>query len=81
MNIRIAAFGSESLIKIVKQHVNHFQGVELIPYIYDSIDESAELVRQAIDADVLFFTGSLPYRLSRDEIEKKGKPTVFISIG
>ncbi len=80
MNIRIAAFGSESLIEIVKQYVSHFQGVELIPYIYDTIEESVELVGRSIDVDVLLFTGSLPYMLSRNEIIKKGTPAVFIPL-
>lgn len=80
MNIRLAAFGSESLIKRVSQYINHFDGIEFIPYVYETIEESKELVRQATDVDVLFFTGFLPYMISKKEIEEKQTPSVFIPL-
>jgi hypothetical protein len=80
MDIRLAAFGSESLITRVSQYVKHFEGIEFIPYIYETIEESPELVRKAIDADVLFFTGDVPYMLSKKVIEEINKPAVFMPI-
>lgn len=80
MKIRLAAFGSESLIDKVSQYVKHFEGIEFLPYIYDTIEESPALVQRVTDADVLLFTGTLPYMVSKKVIEEKKIPAVFIPI-
>ncbi|MFD1929178.1 hypothetical protein ACFSFY_14140 [Sporosarcina siberiensis] len=80
MKIRIAAFGSDSMIERVSRYVPHFQGVELIPYVYETIEESIELVRSAKGVDVLLFTGSIPYTLSKHVFEEKGIPAVYVPL-
>lgn len=80
MKIRIAAFGSDSMIEKVSQYATHFQGVELVPYIYETIEESVELVRSAKDVDVLLFTGSIPYVLSKHVFVETGIPAVYIPL-
>jgi hypothetical protein len=78
MKIRLAAFGSEALISKVSQYVKHFEGIEYIPHVYETIDESPALVRRVTDVDVLLFTGHLPYKLSKKVIEEKNIPAVYI---
>lgn len=80
MNIRIAAFGSKSLIERVGQFIPQFQGVEWIPYIYEEIEEIPKLVLAAPEVDVLLFTGSLPYMVSKREIEKRRIPAIYIPL-
>lgn len=80
MNIKIAVIGSDSMVERVIRQANYFQGVEVTPYIYDSIEETIELVRSATDVDVLLFTGSLPYMFSKLEIEEKDIPAVYIPL-
>ncbi|MDQ0889806.1 hypothetical protein QFZ81_004894 [Paenibacillus sp. V4I9] len=78
MNIRIAAFGSEKLIHQVLQYEKQFKNIQIIPYIYSKPEESAELVKYAKTCDVLFFTGLIPYIISKEEIKNKNLPAVFI---
>ncbi|MFM1654165.1 transcriptional regulator [Brevibacillus sp. B_LB10_24] len=78
MVIRLAAFGSFHLIKRILQYQETLPQIEIIPYIYSKPEESPQLVKEAADCDVLFFTGPVPYFFAEEEIAQKGLPAVYI---
>ncbi|USG65479.1 HTH domain-containing protein [Brevibacillus ruminantium] len=79
MLIRIALIGSEKMVNKVLS-LSLKENVHIHPFVYEKPEESANLVKQASNYDVLFFTGPVPYFLARKEIEKLDLPAVFIPL-
>ncbi|MFZ7101944.1 MAG: hypothetical protein ACOWWO_04690 [Peptococcaceae bacterium] len=78
MFINIAAFGSEKLMPGVLAAALQFPELKITPFTYKVPEECPLLVRAAENYDVLFFTGILPYVLSKEETRKKNLPAVHI---
>ncbi len=78
MIIRVGAFGSRNFIPKALKIATEMPELLITSYTYQVPEECPALVREAESFDVLFFTGPIPYYLSRKELNRKKEPAVYV---
>lgn len=78
MIIRVGAFGSRKFLPRVLKIAAHIPELLITSYTYGIPEECPALVKGAENFDVLFFTGPIPFFLSREEISRKKVPAVYV---
>lgn len=76
--IKIAMFGSEETINLVQQHGHRIDGIDIHPFLYDSVADIDGLLPQATHCDVYLFSGILSYVHAENLLEQFDKPAVYI---
>lgn len=80
MTITIAVISSEEFLPRILKHTQSIDYIQLTSYTYQNPKESASLLDQIHDCDVLLFAGPLPYFFSKEKVEQKKLPAVYIPL-
>ncbi|RAT98437.1 HTH domain-containing protein [Brevibacillus sp. Leaf182] len=80
MTITIAVISSEEFLPRILKHTQSIDYIQLTSYTYQNPKESAALLDQIHDCDVLLFAGPLPYFFAKEKVEQKKLPAVYIPI-
>lgn len=59
--IKVALFGPEEAVNLVKKYDSIIEEIELQPFIYQTTEDMETLITQAVHCDVYLFSGILPY--------------------
>lgn len=79
MATKIAVIGSREFIAKILTVAVQVPDIKIEPYIYQQPQEAAELVRNLKPCDVIFFSGALPYYLSKKHLENLTLPTLILT--
>ncbi|CEH31077.1 hypothetical protein AM501_28840 [Aneurinibacillus migulanus] len=77
MVVQIAVIGSEKMVHEVIR-LNQNKRIYIKPFIYEKPEEGLQLVEEAKDYTVLFFTGPIPYYMAKGKIQEYNLPAVYI---
>lgn len=80
MKVKMAIFGREDIIQLVRLYVKDKEHLEVVPFIYKNESDIIDLVDQAVMCDVYIFTEHLPFLYAKDKVAKKGVPVVQVAI-
>ena len=78
--IRVAAVSSKEAIDQILRLGENIDNIQITPYIYENPSKSKQIVEQIIDCDVVIFAGPLPYLISKDVVDERKWPAVFIPL-
>ncbi|PAQ15598.1 hypothetical protein CD798_05880 [Bacillaceae bacterium SAOS 7] len=78
MSIKVALFGPEEMVKLVKELERYVEGIEIIPYVYKVPRETEQLIREAIYCDVYLFSGIIPYYYCKKFFHLFDRPTIYV---
>ncbi|PIC96038.1 hypothetical protein CSV69_07855 [Sporosarcina sp. P26b] len=76
--IKIALFGSEETIKLVKSNESKIEGIQLHSYKYSDVLDIKKLLPTAKDCDVYLFSGILSYSHAKNLVGNFDKPALYI---
>lgn len=80
MTITIAVISSEPFLPRITKHIHSNDHIQLTTYTYQNPKESAALLDDIHDCDVLLFAGPLPYFFAKEKVEQKKLPAVYIPL-
>ncbi|CAM4312988.1 transcriptional regulator [Bacillus manliponensis] len=78
MVTKIAVIGSENFMKQLLHVAHQVEEIEIEPYIYSHPKESLEIMKHLKPCDVIFFSGALPYYISKDMTEQLRVPNIYL---
>lgn len=78
MVTKIAVIGSKDFTKQLLQVAHQIEEIEIEPYIYSHPKESPEIIRYLKPCDVIFFSGALPYYISKGMTEQLRIPNIYL---
>ncbi|WP_338753364.1 hypothetical protein [Bacillus sp. FJAT-52991] len=78
MSIKVALFGPEEMVKLVKELESTVEGIEIIPYVYQTPRETEQLIQKAFDCDIYLFSGIIPYYYSKRFFHMFDRPAIYI---
>lgn len=77
MKVKVAIISPESFIENMMNVGKSFSALELLPYPYENMSETVDIVDRCKDmVDVLFFAGPIPYQLAYAHVENK--PMIYL---
>lgn len=80
MKIKMAVFGRQETIERIYQLLPLDEEVEILPFIYTKVEETANLLDTVFNCDIYVFTEYLSYLHVRDMIEKKRLPAIHAEL-
>lgn len=80
MKVKIAVFGTQETIDRVYAILPEDAEIELLPFVYSNVNETASLLDTVYNCDVYLFTEYLSYLYVRNQIERKRLPAVPIEL-
>lgn len=80
MKVKMAIFGREDIIQLVRLYVKDKDHLEVVPFIYKNESDIIDLVDQAVMCDVYIFTEHLPFLYVKDKMARKDVPVVQVAI-
>ncbi|WP_203363858.1 hypothetical protein [Bacillus sp. REN10] len=78
MSIKVALFGPAEMVKLVKELESNVEGIEIIPYVYQTPRETEQLIQQAFECDIYLFSGIIPYYYSKKFFHMFDRPAIYI---
>ncbi|MEI4622513.1 transcriptional regulator [Bacillus pfraonensis] len=78
MVIKIAVIGSHDFMQQLLPVAHRMEDIEIEPYIYALPKESPEIIQHLNPCDVIFFSGALPYYISKEIREQMPIPSVYL---
>lgn len=78
MVIKIAVIGSKDFIQQVLFISHQMEEIEIEPYMYSHPKESLQIMQYLKPCDVIFFSGALPYYISKEMIEQLRIPNIYL---
>lgn len=79
MTTKIAVIGSREFLNKILSIADQVSEITIEPYIYQQPQEAVELVTNLKLCDAVFFSGALPYYLSRKPLESLNLPTFILT--
>ncbi|WP_197029265.1 MarR family transcriptional regulator [Alicyclobacillus macrosporangiidus] len=76
--IRIAVVGSKKMVEQVS-FLNTNTRVQIDSYVYETPEQSAELVHEALSSHAILFTGPVPYYFARPILENAATPAEYVA--
>lgn len=77
--IKVALFGPEEAVNLVKKYDSIIEEIELQPFIYQTTEDMETLITQAVHCDVYLFSGILPYFYTKKILGSFSKPAIYIA--
>ncbi|PGZ94154.1 transcriptional regulator [Bacillus pseudomycoides] len=78
MMIKIAVIGTQESIQNLVSVAHQVEDIEIEPYVYSHPKESSEIIRHLKPCDVIFFSGALPYYISKEMREQLRIPSMYL---
>lgn len=78
MVTKIAVIGSKNFMKQLLGVAHEIEEIEIEPYMYSHPKESLEIIKHLKPCDVIFFSGAIPYYISKDMIEQLRIPNLYL---
>ncbi len=79
MGTKIALFGSEEMVNLVKGYETSVEEVEVSQFIYQTPKDMESLITKAANCDVYLFSGVLPYFYTKKFLGTFDKPAIYIA--
>ncbi|MCG3089524.1 HTH domain-containing protein [Sporosarcina cyprini] len=76
--IKIAMIGSKDFCERTARLLDPNSDISLVSYIYEHPKEAKSIIPTLTPCDAILFSGSLPYHVSLDELEKLQIPAVYL---
>lgn len=81
MKVKIAVFGPEEIIQLVRLYVKDNKHIEMVPFAYEHESDVKELVKRAVMCDAYLFTEHFPFLYVKDQVNKMNIPIIQVEIG
>jgi hypothetical protein len=78
MATKIAVIGPADFIYNILSVAHFIEKIEIEPYVYNRPEETMELLKHLKPCDVVFFSGVLPFYISKEFLEQLPIPTLFL---
>lgn len=76
--IKIALFGSEETIQLVKKYEMSIEGIQVNAFPYKTVHDMEVLFKQAVHCDVYLFSGILPFFHTKKFVGQFDKPALYL---
>lgn len=83
MVVHVAVVGSDQMVNRLNKFANdkNTDEFKLLPHIYDNPEEAPYIVEKLnSNTQIVLFTGPVPYFLAKEQIQRKGFPSVYIPV-
>lgn len=78
MKVKIAAFGTKEIIERLNKLASDYEELEILPFIYEKVEETNDLVESVFMSDVYLFCDPLSFQYAEEKISKKRLATVMV---
>lgn len=80
MKIKLAVFGREDIIQLIRLYVKDKEHIEIVPFIYKNESGIINLIDRAIMCDAFVFTEHLPFLYVQEQATKKNVPIIQVAV-